>query len=44
MKKQYTKPTMKVVKLNRGALLLTGSNPDYWGYTPAVGDDHNKLA
>ena len=34
MKRAYEKPSMKVYELKQKSMLLAGSNPDYWGYTP----------
>lgn len=45
-KKQYKKPTMRVVELQHRSQLLTGSTPDPYGgpfgYAPDLGTDENK--
>lgn len=47
-KKQYQKPTMRVVELQQRTQLLAGSSPDPYGgpfgYAPGIGEDVNKLA
>ena len=47
-KKQYKKPTMRVVELQHRSQLLTGSTPDPYGgpygYAPDLGTDENKMA
>jgi len=44
MKKRYEKPSMKVYELKQKSVILAGSDPDQWGYVPAIGTDENKLA
>lgn len=47
MKKEYQKPTMRVVELQRQAHLLAGSNyDDELNYAPGItpADEKNKLA
>ena len=43
MKKRYEKPTCKVILLQHRTQLLTASDPDYWGYTPSISEDKNRL-
>ena len=48
MKKQYTKPSLKVYELNNKHQLLAGSNPPDWngpvGYTPSIAEEKHYLA
>lgn len=50
MKKDYQKPSMRVIELHQKAHLLAASDPqpngwdDDFGYVPGIGKDMNKLA
>ena len=46
MKKQYTKPTMKVYPLLQQPQILAGSTPtsdDWLNYTPTIGNNDKNL-
>ena len=43
-KKNYQKPTIRVVQLQQHSILLTGSNPGYTGYAPDMTDGKDVIA